>query len=145
MSRRHPNVAYIFSFVPWREDSYEEYREFRRNYALMYAAHTLRRVARIDEVIAIATELGHADECSFEFVLLQRGEDAELSALADDFAREHGWANDPRELKWFRSPTREFPRTTQRKRQAMREAQRVVRRKERKAERHARKVSRGKR
>lgn len=141
ISRTAKNFAYVFSFLPQFNMSFEEYRDYRRTYAAAYGQHSLRRAAGLDQVLVVATESDTSAGHSFDFVVLRRPPsdeywDVELAEMA----QENGWASSFTELgpKGIFNP--EYPRLPKnksgkvkhraqdQKRKQKRKAQRVARR-----------------
>lgn len=141
LSRRHPSIAYVFSLHPLLQSSYEEHREFRRHYGLLYAAHTLRREKVLSEVIVIATDFAHEEESSFDFAIVQRG-DKQLEAWADEYAIERGWAGNRNKLDWVSIRSYEFPRIEALSPIPVHQKQKGHRKSQRKAQRLARRRNR---
>jgi hypothetical protein len=147
LSRRNPSVAYVFCFFPQTdESSYDQYRNVRRGYSMLYGVHTLGRANKVSEAVVVSTDMGHAEEVTFDFGLIRREDLTEAAkAEASEFAQERGWAADIRDLNWMGQNSREFPRTSKRKAEAERQAGKVQLKKARKTERAARKSNRKKR
>jgi hypothetical protein len=116
LSRHHPLLAYVFTFVPRLDGDDAEYREFRRNYALLYAFHSLRRAPRLQTIVAIATEGDRAAQNSYDFLLVKRSAfDEELVSILDDAVQEYGWHSDIRDLEQKPFWNEEYPRITKRR------------------------------
>ena len=148
LSRHRPALAYILSFVPRLEQSDEEYRQFRREHALLYASHTLRRLEEIEEVVVIATDSEEVEKHSFDFALVLREDsDPEFDALVAEAAEEYGWESDRANLEWQPMWNREFPGVldapgTAKTRRELERRKRQKRRAQREVHRNARRRNR---